>query len=166
MLFKDLLNQLKEHFDVEDFPIHQKKIVLPAANDVSASLHEVPNKSHLKHRFYLSSTVCVAPDPGRDLRSILSICLEANFFGQGTNGAVFAFNRSTHEVIFFRAFDPKKLNFKLFLRTLEDLVLHVREWRRRFEAKDYYGSWRKNYRGLEAKQSGGLPLIGDYWKKI
>lgn len=166
MHFKELIIQLQEYFGVEELAMHQKKFVLPAANDVSAMLHEAPHKNHLKHRFYLAATVCIAPDPGRDLRSMLAVALEANFFAQGTNGAVFAFNRSTHELIFFRAFDPKRIDFKLFVRTLEDLVLHVREWRRRFEAKDYYGSWRRNYRGMEAKQSGGLPLIQDYWKKI
>jgi hypothetical protein len=166
MRFKELLLQIQEHFGLEELRLEKGRLQLNLADDVVATLHERPHKDPLLHRFYLSSIVAVAPPEGRDLRAVLTICLEANFYGQGTNGAVFAFDRLTREVVFFRGFDPRRLTFKIFLRTLDDLVLHVREWRRRFESKDYYGSWRKNYKMNETKTVGGLPQIDSTWMKI
>lgn len=126
------------------------------AADILVFLQVSPDKS----QFYLSNVVCIPPLAVKDRRAILAICLEANFFGQGTNGATFAFDRSTQELIFFRAFNAKRCTFPVFLNALNDMAFHVREWRRRFEAKDYYGTWRQGYRGL------GESDIQSFWQKI
>ncbi len=113
-----------------------------------------------KNQFYLSSVVCIPPLEGKDRKAILSICLEANLFAQGTNGATFAFNRATQELIFFRTFTTKRASFPIFLNALNDMHFHVTQWRLRFEAKDYYGSWRQGFRGLRETD------IQAFWTKV
>ena len=126
------------------------------AEDISIDLIDNPPKN----QFFLSNIVYYPPISGKDRRAILTICLEANFFAQGTNGATFAFDRASNAVIFFRTFSAERTNFPLFLRALDDLIFHVREWRHRFDEKDYYGSWRQAFKGM------GSDDIQPYWTKI
>jgi hypothetical protein len=63
-------------------------------------------------------------------------------------------------VIFFRTFLVQRTKITIFLNALNDLIVHVKEWRKRFQAKDYYGTWRQGYRGM------GESDIQPFWTRV
>jgi len=149
----------------------QLGIQVPAADDhnrctfaLQPGLSVVLHEDRSKGVFFLSSFVYDLGLHVKDRPTILAIALEANFFGQGTNGATFAFDRQAHQLVFFRTFALKRTSLPLFFKALEDLVFHAHEWRKRFETKDYYGKWRQKFRGL--RQDTATPLPPDYWAKV
>lgn len=157
LIFQNVLLELSNHLNQ---PISQADLngyfVFKLEDNIVVKLCLSENNTY----FYLSSVIIQPPISGKDRRSILSISLEANFFGQGTNGATFAFDRAANELIFFRSFLMNRTKVPVFFNALKDLILHVKEWRKRFQEKNYYGTWRQNYRGM------GEGDIQPFWTRV
>lgn len=111
-----------------------------------------PNKA------YLYSDLCYFPNDPGECKRLMGALLWANLFAQGTNGAVFAADRSKQKIYFMRALNLKKISLKVVFVSINDLIRHIDAWRERVQTKQYF----VNYQNPMSERAP----IESHWKRI
>lgn len=125
--------------------------------DTATKIHirrDVNNAS----KVYLYAPLCYFPNDKNECKRLMGALLWANLFAQGTNGAVFAADRSVQLIFFMRTLDLSKINLKVVLIALNDLVQHIDAWRERVQTKQYF----VNYQNPMSEREP----IEAHWKRI
>ena len=149
MNIKDVLVELGKQMGLDGLKLDENRVCRLVFDKQYAVDIEASEDEKIVHIY---SKVTTAPPEHRD--EFYALLLEANLFGKGTGGAMFALDQSQNDVYLCRALSMDSTDYQEFVNVLESFVNHVEAWSKKIESGDL------SREGASAEMSSDVDMPG------
>jgi len=132
MNIEDILKELGNQMGLPNLKLDENKVCRLIFDKKYTVDIEASEDEKIVHIY---SAMCIIPPENRE--PLYEALGEANLFGRGTGGAVFALDKEMGEVLLFKTLVLDKTDYQDFVNELESFVNHVEAWTDKIEKGDY-----------------------------
>ena len=129
MNIRDVLKELGSQMGLDNLKLDENRVCRLVFDKEYAVDIEASEDEKIVHIY--ARGVSVPPEKREEFYALL---LEANLFGKGTGGAMFALDQTQNDVYLCRALAMDSTDYQDFVNVLESFVNHLEAWAKKIDS--------------------------------
>lgn len=129
MNIRDVLKELGAHMGLDNLKLDENRVCRLVFDKEFAVDIEASEDEKIVHIY--AKVVSAPPEKREEFYALL---LEANLFGKGTGGSMFALDQTQNDVYLCRALSMDSTDYQDFVNILESFINHLEAWAKKIDS--------------------------------